>query len=208
MICGGKPSMSDERRTKNQVSYIFSKEVILKDLLQQGVISDLEFARYDEMLYDRYQLDAETGIPRPASPSISEQPEQPCTGKETYMSLTAEAKKVFENAPGYAVQSWLRDGNTIALLHYWEVKNNPDFNTAGYEALLEELKSPSLTLTAKKWIEATNAIGLQSKQGKNGGTYAHPEIACAFCAWLHPEFHYSLIQSFLATHQRWGTQHE
>lgn len=201
--------MSDEQRTKNQVSYIFSKEVILKDLLHQGVISDLEFARYDEMLYDRYQLDAETGIPRPASPSISEQPEQPFVGKETiYMSLTAEAKKVFENAPGYAVQSWLRDGNTIALLHYWEVKNNPDFNTAGYEALLEELKSPSLTLTAKKWIEATNAIGLQSKQGKNGGTYAHPEIACAFCAWLHPEFHYSLIQSFLATHQRWGTQHE
>ena len=74
--------MSDEQRTKNQVSYIFSKEVILKDLLQQGVISDLEFARYDEMLYDRYQLDAETGIPRPASPSISEQPEQPCAGKE------------------------------------------------------------------------------------------------------------------------------
>lgn len=171
--------MSDERRTKNQISYIFSKEVILKDLLQQGVISDSEFARYDEMLYDRYQLDAETGIPRSVSPSISE-PEQPFAGKETiYISLTAEAKKVFENAPGHAVQSWLRDGNTIALLHYWRVKNNPDFNTAGYEALLEELKSPSLTLTAKKWIEATNAIGLQSTQGKNGGTYAHPEIACA-----------------------------
>lgn len=77
--------MSDERRTKNQVSYIFSKEVILKDLLQQVVISDLEFARYDEMLYDRYQLDAETGIPRPASPSISEQPEQACAGKETFI---------------------------------------------------------------------------------------------------------------------------
>ena len=69
MIFGGKPSMNDERRTKNQVSYIFSKEVILKDLLHQGVISDLEFARYDEMLYDRYQLDAETGIPYPSSRS-------------------------------------------------------------------------------------------------------------------------------------------
>lgn len=119
--------------------------------MHQGVISDLEFAWYDEMLYDRYQLDAETGIPRPASPSISEQPEQPFAGKETiYISLTTKAKKVFENAPGYAAQSWLRDGNTIALLHYWEVKNNPDFNTAGYKALLEELKSPSLTLAAKK----------------------------------------------------------
>ncbi len=201
--------MSEEQRVKNQVSYIFSKEVILKDLLQQGVISDLEFARYDEMLYDRYQLHAESGIPRPTSPSESHQMESVLAGKEAaYISLTAEAKKVYENAPGYAVQNWLRDGNTIAFLHYWEVKNNPDFNMAGYETLLEELKSPSLTLTAKKWIVTTNAIGLQSKQGKNGGTYAHPEIACAFCAWLRPEFHYALFQSFLATHQRWGAQHE
>ena len=80
MIFGGKPSMSNERRTKNQVSYIFSKEVILKDLLQQGAISDLEFARYDEMLYDRYQLDAKTGIPRPASPYPSSR-SSPVLGK-------------------------------------------------------------------------------------------------------------------------------
>ncbi len=201
--------MSEEQRTKNQVSYIFSKEVILRDLLQQGIISDLEFARYDEMLYDRYHLNTDMGIPRPAVPLVSDQPQPPFSSKEVvYMSLTAEAKKVFENAPGYAVQSWLRNGNTIAFLHYWELKNNADFNQAGYEALLEELKSPSLTLTAKKWIESTNAIGLQSKQGKSGGTYAHPEIACAFYAWLRPEFQYSLIQSFLAAHQNWGIQHE
>ena len=61
------------------------------------------------------------------------------------------------------MQSWLRSGNTIAFLHYWELRNNINFNVTSYETLLEELKSPSSTLTAKKWIEATNAIGLQSK---------------------------------------------
>ena len=71
-----------------------------------------------------------------------------------------------------------------------------------YKALEEELKSPTLTLTAKKWIEATRAIGLRSKQGKNGGTYAHPEIACVFRAWLHPEYQYTLVQSFLHDRKR------
>ena len=68
---------------------------------------------------------------------------------------------------------------------------------------MEEMKNPSLTLTAKKWIETTNAVGLQSKMGKNGGTYAHSEIACAFCAWLRPQFQYSLVQSFLTEHRNW-----
>ena len=196
--------MSAEEMAKNQVSYIFSKEVILKNLLQEGLISDLEYERYDQLLYARYQMDAATGIPRPNSLAVLEEFELSHANVPVdYISLTAEAKKVFKNAPGYAVQSWLRGGNTIAFLHYWELRNNINFNVTGYETLLEELKSPSSTLTAKKWIEATNAIGLQSKQGKNGGTYAHPEIACAFCAWLRPEFQYSLVQSFLAAHRNW-----
>lgn len=198
--------MNAEQKAKNQVSYVFSKDVILKNLLQEGLISDLEFERYNQMLYDRYQMDATTGIPRPNSLMISDETEQlHAKTPVDYISLTAEAKKIFDNAPGYAVQSWLRNANTIAFLRCWELKNNANFNEAGYEALLEELKSPSSTLTAKKWIEATNAIGLQSKQGKNGGTYAHREIACVFCAWLRPEFQYSLIQSFLAVHRNWGT---
>ena len=53
--------MSVEEMVKNQVSYIFSKEVILKNLLQEGLISDLEYERYDQLLYDRYQMDAEIG---------------------------------------------------------------------------------------------------------------------------------------------------
>ena len=125
-------------------------------------------------------------------------------GQMNYISLTAEAKKINKTAPGYVVQSWLRDGSTLLFLHYWEQKNNADFDVAGYEALVDELKNGASTLTAKKWIESTHAVGLHSKMGKHGGTYAHPEIACAFCAWLRPEFHYTLIQSFLETHRDWG----
>lgn len=197
--------MDAKQKTRNHVSYIFSKETILKKLLQDGIISDSEFERYDQMLYDRYQMDASTGCPQPVSLSEAQDstvPLQDSTLVE-YISLTAAAKKVLKNEPGYAVQSWLRDMKTIEYLHFWELKNNTGFNETGYEALLEEMKNPSLTLTAKKWIETTNAVGLQSKMGKNGGTYAHPEIACAFCAWLRPQFQYSLVQSFLTEHRNW-----
>lgn len=198
--------MDTTQMARNQVSYIFSREVILKKLLQEGIISDSEFDLYNQLLYDRYQMDASTGIPRPGSLTIPEAQDQEFSDTSTeYISLTTEAKAVYEDNPGYAVQSWLRDSNTIAFLHYWELKNNINFDSSSYEALIEELKAPSATLTTKKWIEATNAIGLRSKQGKNGGTYAHPEIACAFRAWLRPEFQYSLVQSFLATHRGWRT---
>ncbi len=131
--------MSAEEMVKNQVSYIFSKEVILKNLLQEGLISDLEYERYDQLLYDRYQMDAATEIPKPNSLlALGEFEQSHADVPVDYISLTAEAKKVFENAPGYAVQSWLRDGNTIAFLHYWELRNNTNFNITGYEMLLEE----------------------------------------------------------------------
>ena len=93
--------MSAEEMAKNQVSYIFSKEVILKNLLQEGLISDLEYERYDQLLYDRYQMDAATGIPRPNSLAVLEEFElSHANVPVVYISLTAAAKKVFENALG------------------------------------------------------------------------------------------------------------
>ncbi len=101
--------MDEDQKARDHVSYVFSKEVILKNLLQEGLITDSEFERYDQLLYDRYQMSMDTGIPRPNRPIDSGEPEQSHTDTTTdYSSLTAEAKKVFENAPGYAVQSWLR----------------------------------------------------------------------------------------------------
>ena len=194
--------MDAEKMTKNHVSYIYSKEIILKNLLQQGIISNQDFDRYDQMLYDRYHMDSSLGISRPIISSQSAELPDADQSDFTYLSLTDEARSVNQDQPGYVIQSWLRDRTTISFLHYWETQNNENFDAAGYKALEEELKSPTLTLTAKKWIEATRAIGLRSKQGKNGGTYAHPEIACVFRAWLHPEYQYTLVQSFLHDRKR------
>ena len=194
--------MDAEKVTKNHDSYIYSKEIILKNLLQQGIISNQDFDRYDQMLYDRYHMDSCLGISRPIISSQSAELPDADQSDFTYLSLTDEARSVNQDQPGYVIQSWLRDRTTISFLHYWETQNNENFDAAGYKALEEELKSPTLTLTAKKWIEATRAIGLRSKQGKNGGTYAHPEIACVFRAWLHPEYQYTLVQSFLHDRKR------
>ena len=194
--------MDAEKVTKNHVSYIYSKEIILKNLLQQGIISNQDFDRYDQMLYDRYHMDSSLGISRPIISSQSAELPDADQSDFTYLSLTDEARSVNQDQPGYVIQSWLRDRTTISFRHYWETQNNENFDATGYKALEEELKSPTLTLTAKKWIEATRAIGLRSKQGKNGGTYAHPEIACVFRAWLHPEYQYTLVQSFLHDRKR------
>ena len=106
---------------------------------------------------------------------------------DSYISLT-------ELAPGYVIQSWLRSENTLAFLNLWEQENNPDYREAGYIELLEKKKTASFTLTPKLWIEKTKAIGIASKQGKGGGTFAHPMIGCEFASWISPEFKMLLLK--------------
>lgn len=113
---------------------------------------------------------------------------------ESYISLTEIARAHSEDAPGYVIQSWLRSGNTLAFLNLWEQENNPDYSEDGYEELLEKKKAASFTLTLKLWIDRTKAIGIVSKQGKTGGTFAHPMIACEFASWIAPEFKMLLIK--------------
>lgn len=112
---------------------------------------------------------------------------------ESYVSLTEIVRAHSEESPGYVIQSWLRSGNTLAFLNLWEKENNPTFCESGYEKLLEKKKAASFTLTPKMWISQTKAIGITSKQGKSGGTFAHPIIACEFAAWLTPEFKMLLL---------------
>ena len=122
--------------------------------------------------------------------SVSQEKEQ----TESYTSLTEIARAHSEDASGYVIQSWLRSGNTLAFLNLWEKEHNPDYSEAGYMELLEKKKAASFTLTPKLWIERTKAIGIISKQGKSGGTFAHPMIACEFAAWLAPEFKLLLLE--------------
>lgn len=120
---------------------------------------------------------------------------------ESYVSLTEIARAHSEDAPGYVIQSWLRSGNTLAFLNLWEKEHNPDYNEAGYMELLEKKKAASFTLTPKLWIERTKAIGIVSKQGKSGGIFAHPMIACEFAPWVAPEFKMLLLKLSLGRKQ-------
>lgn len=113
---------------------------------------------------------------------------------ESYVSLTEIVRAHSDDAPGYVIQSWLRNGNTLAFLNLWEKENNPDYYEDGYQKLLEQKKAASFTLTPKLWISQTNAIGITSKQGKSGGTFAHPIIACEFASWLAPELNMLLLK--------------
>ena len=113
---------------------------------------------------------------------------------ESYVSLTEIVRAHSDDAPGYVIQSWLRNGNTLAFLNLWEKENNPDYYEDGYQKLLEKKKATSFTLTPKLWISQTNAIGITSRQGKSGGTFAHPIIACEFASWLTPELKMLLLK--------------
>lgn len=114
--------------------------------------------------------------------------------EEGYISLTEVARAHSEDAPGYVIQSWLRSGNTLAFLNLWEQENNPNYSETGYAELLKRKKTASFTLMPKLWIDQTKAIGIVSKQGKNGGTFAHPMIACEFASWIAPEFKMQLLK--------------
>lgn len=113
---------------------------------------------------------------------------------DSYISLTKLALAHSKEAPGYVIQSWMRSGNTLAFLRLWEKENNSGFNDHAYDDLLTRKKAASFSITPKIWIQETKAIGLVSKQGRTGGTYAHPIIACEFASWLTPEFKMLLLK--------------
>lgn len=117
--------------------------------------------------------------------------------EEEYISLTKLAGTHSQEAPSYVIQSWLRNGTTLAFLDLWERENNPNYCESAYIKLVEKKKVASFTITPKMWIEQTKASGLVSKQGRNGGTYAHPMIACEFTSWLVPEFKMILLKMSL-----------
>lgn len=116
---------------------------------------------------------------------------------DDYISLTVIARKFDSDNPNCPIQSWLRSRNTVEFLATWERNNNLDFNEATFQKLVVDAKTPRFTLTPKKWIDMMNAIGITSKQGKGGGTMAHPFIACDFKMWNDSEFRCAVVQVFL-----------
>jgi hypothetical protein len=116
--------------------------------------------------------------------------------QQDYISLT-DMVKHFDGGSAL-IEQWLKNKDTVLFLSVWEKLNNPVFNSNSleFEGIKAEAGRNSFFLSAKKWIEATGAIGLDAKAGRYGGTYAHKDIAFEFGSWLSPEFKLYLIKEF------------
>jgi hypothetical protein len=112
---------------------------------------------------------------------------------DDYISLTDIAKKKNSIEPKDVVKNWLRSKSTLEFLGLWERLNNSNFKGVEFDSLLKDSGSNGFTLSPSRWIEKTNAIGIISSMGKNGGTYAHSEIALEFASWVSTEFKLYLI---------------
>ena len=113
-----------------------------------------------------------------------------------YISLTNIARHKNPTEPKDIVKNWMRSKTTIEFLGLWEKLHNPGFKGVEFDSFIREAGSNSFVLSPTKWIETTNAIGIISKQGNTGGTYAHKDIAFEFAAWLSAEFKLYLIMEF------------
>ncbi|MBE0508498.1 MAG: KilA-N domain-containing protein [Marinospirillum sp.] len=125
-----------------------------------------------------------------------------------FICLTDIAKSKNPDHPDDLIRNWLRNRNTLELLGIWEQLHNPDFNPVEFDGVRKQAGLNSFTLTPKQWITSTQAIGLVSKAGRYGGTYAHKDIAFEFASWVSVEFKLYLIKEFQrlkeAEHQQLG----
>ncbi len=113
-----------------------------------------------------------------------------------YICLTDIARYKDPERTDYIIFNWMRNRNTIEFLGLWEQLNNPGFNPIEFDGIKKQAGLNSFILTAKQWIEKTGAIGLISKAGRYGGTFAHKDIAFEFAAWISVEFKLYLIKEF------------
>ena len=116
-------------------------------------------------------------------------------GKE-YISLTDLARYADNEEPRLPIRDWMRNKEVISYLGLWETLNNKEFKGGEFAPFENEAGSNTFKMSPQKWIKTTNAIGIISKSGNNGGTFAVSDIAFEFASWLSPEFKLYLIQEF------------
>ena len=109
-----------------------------------------------------------------------------------YISLT-DIAKYKSNEPNDVIKNWMRGRDVIEFLGLWEILHNPDFKPDEFDGFKKEAGANAFTMSPKKWIESTNAIGIVSKAGRYGGTFAHSDIAIEFASWISPEFKLYII---------------
>ncbi|MBQ7632053.1 MAG: KilA-N domain-containing protein [Paludibacteraceae bacterium] len=113
-----------------------------------------------------------------------------------YICITDIARQKNALEPKDVVKNWMRLKNTIEYLGMWEALNNPHFKGVEFDPLLREAGSNAFTLSPSRWIELTGAIGIISRSGNNGGTFAQRDIAFKFASWVSVEFELYLIKEF------------
>lgn len=112
-----------------------------------------------------------------------------------YISITDIAR--YKSAePKDVIKNWMRGKDTIQFLGLWEKLHNLNFKGVEFDAFRMQAGANAFTMSPKKWIESTNAIGIVSKAGRYGGTYAHSDIAFEFASWISPEFKLYIIKDY------------
>ncbi|MDD3251686.1 MAG: KilA-N domain-containing protein [Lachnospiraceae bacterium] len=114
---------------------------------------------------------------------------------DDYISLTDIAKYKSED-PAATIQNWMRSRDVIEFLGLWEILHNSDFKPLEFEGFKSRAGSNAFTLSPKRWLEATAAIGMYSRSGRNGGTFAHRDIAFEFASWISAEFKLYIITDY------------
>lgn len=117
-------------------------------------------------------------------------------GNVDYISLTDLARYKNSIEPKDVIKNWLRAKTNIEFLALWEQMHNPNIKGVEIDTFKSEAGTHYFTMSPQRWIKETNAIGIISKSGNNGGTYAHPDIAFEFASWISPEFNLYLITEF------------
>lgn len=117
-----------------------------------------------------------------------------------FISLTDIARYKNPDEPKDVVKNWMRSRGTIEFLGLWEQLNNPKFKGVEFDSFIHEAGSNAFTLSPQKRIAATNAVGMLSRSGRYGGTFAHKDIAFEFASWVSAEFKLYIIKNNLIPH--------
>ena len=112
-----------------------------------------------------------------------------------YISIT-DIARYKSDEPEDVIKNWMRGKDTLEFLGLWEQLHNPYFKGGEFDSFRTQAGANAFTMSPKKWIEATNAMGIVSKSGRYGGNYAHSDIAFEFASWISPEFKLYIIKDY------------
>ena len=112
-----------------------------------------------------------------------------------FISLT-DIAKYKSNAPNDVIKNWMRSRETLEFLGLWETLHNPDFKPVEFDGFRKEAGLHAFTMSPSKRIESVNAIGITTKAGRYGGTYAHSDIALEFASWISAEFKLYIVKDY------------